>query len=95
MADAAVGCKGQAAARNISRPGQGEYDPRTAGHGREQVRTIVQCGTNMSLLDVTEKLEPVVEIPILGVNAVLFWYALRENGFTDPLVGGGRLLREF
>lgn len=56
---------------------------------------IVQCGTNMSLLDVTEKLEPVVGIPILGVNAVLFWYALRENGFDDPLAGGGRLLREF
>jgi maleate isomerase len=57
--------------------------------------TIVQCGTNMSLLDVTEKLEPVVGIPILGVNAVLFWYALRENGFNDALVGAGRLLREF
>jgi maleate isomerase len=56
---------------------------------------IVQCGTNMSLLDVTERLEPVIGIPILGVNAVLFWYALRENGFSDPLVGGGRLMREF
>lgn len=56
---------------------------------------IVQCGTNMSLLDVTEKLEPVVGIPILGVNAVLFWHALRETGFTAPLVSGGRLLREF
>ncbi len=55
---------------------------------------IVQCGTNMSLLDVTERLEPVVGIPILGVNAVLFWYALRENGFDAPLTGAGRLLRE-
>jgi len=56
---------------------------------------IVQCGTNMSLLEVTEKLEPVIGIPILGINAVTFWHALRENGFTAPLVGGGRLLREF
>jgi len=56
---------------------------------------VVQCGTNMSLLEVTEKLEPVIGIPILGINAVTFWHALRENGFTDPLVGGGRLLREF
>lgn len=56
---------------------------------------IVQCGTNMSLLEVTEKLETVIGIPILGVNAVLFWYALRENGFSAPLVGAGRLLREF
>lgn len=56
---------------------------------------IVQCGTNMSLLDVTGELEPVIGIPILGVNAVLFWYALRENGFSDALIGGGRLMREF
>ena len=60
-----------------------------------QLDAIVQCGTNMSLLDVTEKLEPVVGIPILGVNAVLFWYALRENGFVGPLTGAGRLLQEF
>jgi maleate isomerase len=56
---------------------------------------VVQCGTNMSLLDVTEKLEPVIGIPILGINAVTFWYALRENGFEGALLGGGRLLREF
>lgn len=60
-----------------------------------QLDAVVQCGTNMSLLEVTEKLEPVIGIPILGINAVTFWHALRENGFTAPLVGGGRLLREF
>lgn len=60
-----------------------------------QLDAIVQCGTNMSLLNVTEKLETVVGIPILGVNAALFWYALRENGFDAPLVGAGRLLSEF
>ncbi len=56
---------------------------------------VVQCGTNMSLIDVSEKLEPVVGIPILGINAVTFWYALRENGFEGALIGVGRLLREF
>jgi len=56
---------------------------------------IVQCGTNMSLIDVSEKLEPVIGIPILGINAVTFWYALRENGFEGALVGAGRLLQEF
>lgn len=56
---------------------------------------IVQCGTNMSMITVTEKLEPVLGIPILGINAVTFWYAVREAGLSDPLVGGGRLLREF
>lgn len=56
---------------------------------------IVQCGTNMSLTAVTERLEPVIGIPILGINTVTFWYALRENGFEGALVGGGRLLQEF
>jgi maleate isomerase len=50
---------------------------------------------NPSLIDVTEKLEPVLGIPILGINAVTFWYALRENGFQGALMGAGRLFREF
>jgi maleate isomerase len=63
--------------------------------GENELDAVVQCGTNMSLIDVTEKLEPVIGIPILGINAVLFWYALRENGFEGALAGGGRLLQEF
>jgi maleate isomerase len=49
----------------------------------------------MSMINVSEKLEPMIGIPILGINAVTFWYALRETGFTSPLVGAGRLLREY
>jgi maleate isomerase len=56
---------------------------------------VVQCGTNMSLVQVAEKLEPVLGIPILGINAVTFWYALRESGIEGTLRGAGRLLREF
>jgi maleate isomerase len=56
---------------------------------------VVQCGTNMSVLEVSERLEPLLGIPILGINPVTFWYALRQNGFVDPLTGGGRLLCEF
>ena len=56
---------------------------------------IVQCGTNLSLIDVAEKLEPQIGIPILGINATTFWHALRENGVSDSLAGGGRLMREF
>ncbi len=60
-----------------------------------ELDAVVQCGTNMSLIDVTEKLEAVIGIPILGINTVTFWYALRENGFERALVGAGRLLQEF
>jgi maleate isomerase len=62
---------------------------------RNALDAVVQCGTNMSLIDVTQRLEPVIGIPILGINAVTFWYALRENGFEGALAGAGRLLREF
>lgn len=60
-----------------------------------EVDAIVQCGTNMSLTQVTEELEPIIKLPILGINAVIFWHALRQNGISEPLVGGGRLLSEF
>jgi maleate isomerase len=56
---------------------------------------VVQCGTNMSLVDVAERVEPLVGVPVLGINATTFWHALRENGFTGPLHQAGRLLREF
>jgi maleate isomerase len=56
---------------------------------------IVQLGTNMSMLNVTEKLEPTIKIPILGINATIFWYALRENGISESLKSGGRLFKEF
>lgn len=55
---------------------------------------VVQCGTNMSILAVQERLEPMIGIPILGVNVVTFWHALRSHGIMEPLEGGGRLLRE-
>ena len=62
---------------------------------KNKLDAIVQCGTNMGVINVAKKLEPVIGIPILGINPVSFWYALRESGFRGPLQGGGRLLREF
>ncbi|MBL8228453.1 MAG: hypothetical protein JNL98_08250 [Bryobacterales bacterium] len=56
---------------------------------------VVQCGTNMSLVEVAERVEPLIRIPVLGINATTFWYALRENGFGAPLRHAGRLLQEF
>jgi maleate isomerase len=56
---------------------------------------IVQCGTNMSFINVAEKLEPILNIPLLGINAVTFWYALREIGFASKLTGGGNVFRQF
>jgi maleate isomerase len=62
--------------------------------GANGLDAVVQCGTNMSVADVTERLEPVLGIPILGINVVTFWHALQQQGLSGPLDGGGRLLRE-
>ena len=35
------------------------------------------------------------DLPIVGINPALLWYALRENGITAPLLGASRLLRNF
>jgi len=59
------------------------------------VDAVVQCGTNMSLIQVVERVEPLIGVPIMGINAVLLWHALRETGIREPIHGGGRLLREF
>jgi maleate isomerase len=56
---------------------------------------IVQCGTNMSLSQVSARLEPRIGIPIIGINGALFWHALRENGIGAPINGGSLLLKEF
>jgi len=56
---------------------------------------VVQCGTNMPLAALAERLEPIVGIPILGINAVMLWHALREAGIDAPLHGAGQLAREF
>lgn len=63
--------------------------------GAQRLDAIVQCGTNMSVLEVAARLEPVLGIPVLGNNPVTFWYALRSAGVTAPVHHGGRLLREF
>ena len=55
---------------------------------------VVQCGTNMSFASVSERLEPRIGIPLIGINAALLWHALRENGFDAPIDGAGALLRE-
>jgi maleate isomerase len=56
---------------------------------------VVQCGTGMSMLNVIDRLEERTGVPIVAINPTTLWYALRENGLDGPLLGAGRLLREF
>lgn len=55
---------------------------------------IVQCGTNMSFVNIAENLEPRIGIPLLSINAVVLWHALRSNGILDKLKSAGRIFRD-
>jgi maleate isomerase len=62
---------------------------------QNQLDAVVQCGSNMSFVQVAEALEPVIGIPVLGINAVTFWHALRQAGIEARADAAGRLFREF
>lgn len=63
-----------------------------AAHG---VDAVVQCGTNVSLLDEVESLENEVGAPVLTMNALLYWQAIRSHGEDHRAPGLGVLLREY
>src|SRR5262245_16852749 len=58
------------------------------------VEAIVQVGTNLSMVRLADEAERWLGKPVLAINAVTLWHALRANGILDQLRGFGSLLRE-
>lgn len=61
----------------------------------DDVDAIVQCGTNLSTVDLFPTLEHVLEKPLIPINVATVWHALRACGIPDKITGKGRLLEEF
>jgi maleate isomerase len=61
----------------------------------DDVDAIVQCGTNLSTVDVFPTLEHILEKPLIPINVATVWHALRACGVEDKVTGKGRLLEEF
>lgn len=59
------------------------------------VDAIVQVGTNLAMARLAAEAEAWLGKPVLAINTATYWYALRQNGFTDRIPGFGRLLEEF
>lgn len=59
------------------------------------VDAIIQCGTNLSTIDIFPTLEHVLQKPLLPINVATIWHALRASGIHDKITGKGRLLEEF
>ncbi|CAE7359962.1 maiA [Symbiodinium pilosum] len=58
------------------------------------VDAVVQCGTNLSFVNLAERLEHEVGIPIIAINVACLWFAMREVGIDVKLQGCTRLFRE-
>jgi len=61
----------------------------------DDVDAIIQCGTNLSTVDIFPTLELWLEKPMIPINVATIWHALRASGIEDRITGKGRLLEEF
>jgi maleate isomerase len=59
------------------------------------VDAIVQCGTNLSTVDLFPVLEHWLGKVLIPINIATAWHALRACGVEDRITGLGRLLEEF
>jgi maleate isomerase len=55
---------------------------------------VLQFGANLPAAYVAAEVEARHDIPVLAINTVTYWHALRENGIQDRVTGFGRLLSE-
>ncbi len=60
----------------------------------DDVDLILQAGTNLYFAELAAQLEREFGKPVLAINAVTFWHALRNNGIPDRIPGFGSLLAE-
>ncbi len=58
------------------------------------VDAILQAGTNLHFVELADTLEKELGKPVLAINALTFWHALRANGINDRMRGFGSLLAE-
>ncbi|OLQ05060.1 Copia protein [Symbiodinium microadriaticum] len=58
------------------------------------IDAVVQCGTNLSFVNLADRLEREVGIPIVAINVACLWFAMREVGIDAKLQGCTRLFRE-
>ncbi len=60
----------------------------------DDVDAIVQCGTNLSMVQVAAEKERELGKLVLAINTATYWYALRQNGIEDRFDRFGSLPRD-
>lgn len=59
------------------------------------VDAIVQVGTNLPMSAFAAQAEVWLGRPVLAINAVIYWHALRSSGIADQMDGFGTLLSSY
>jgi len=59
------------------------------------VVAILQVGTALPTVFIAAEAERWLGKPVLAINAVTYWDALRQSGIDDRVWGRGRILEEF
>lgn len=91
-----VGAKGLGAEQSTDIAGTAEEELRDgiAELASTGADAILITGTNLMAKRPADEAERWFGLPVLHINTVLMWHALRECGFADRIEGAGRLLRE-
>ena len=61
----------------------------------DDVDLILQAGTNLYFAELADKYEQGLGKPVLAINTLTFWHALRTNGIDDRIKGFGSLMSEY
>lgn len=77
-----------------------ELEPETIRHelaalNGDDIDAILQVGTNLAGGDVAAQAELWLGKPVLAMNVVTYWDALRRCGIEDRIFGRGRVLEEY
>lgn len=61
----------------------------------DDVDAIVQVGTNLAAIELCAEAEHWFGKPVLAINAITYWDALRRSGIDDKVYGCGSVLERF
>jgi len=79
---------------SIAEVGTEELEKHLRDLDGSDVDALVQVGTNLSCVRLAARMEKELGKPVLAINAVTYWQALRSLGINDKVKGFGRVLEE-
>ena len=85
--------------RNAARYRAGARRRTSATHCKEldgpEIEAVLTVGTALPTAAIATKAEQWLGKPVLAINTVTYWDALRRCGIEDRVFGHGRILEEF